>query len=110
MKFASIIAIAAAFALTAEAQRNGGVGGRGGGGRGRIARIARIARRFRNSEGALVGCKATDDDGDGPIGFGIMHQVEGEATFVRSVWKDLDFYEGFGEPDFDPRTFDVDVY
>merc|ERR1712186_288798 len=112
MKFASIIAIAAAFALTAEAQRNGGAGGRGGGGRGGRGgrgRIARIARRFRNSEGALVGCKATDDDGDGPIGFGIMHQVEGEATFVRSVWKDIDFYEGFDEPDFDPRTFDVDV-
>merc|ERR1711994_721724 len=111
MKFASIIAIAAAFALTAEAQRNGGGGGRGGNGGegGRGGRGGRIPRRFRDSDGALVGCKVREDS-DRPIGGGFMHQEEGEATYVRTCWKDLDFWDGFDDADFDPRTIDIAVY
>merc|ERR1711994_945311 len=111
MKYASIIVIAAAFALTAEAQRNGGGGGRGGhGGQGgRGGRGGRIPRRFRDSDGALVGCKVKDDS-DRPIGGGFMHQEEGEAAYVRTCWKDLDFWDGFDDADFDPRTIDIAVY
>merc|ERR1711953_1072423 len=89
MKFASIIAIAAVLSFSAEAQRNGDSdgdgerdGGRGGRGRGRIP------RRFRNGDGALVGCRVRES-ADGPIGGGFMYQNEG---------------------DFDPRTIDIDVY
>merc|ERR1712079_995976 len=111
MKYATIIAIAAAFTLTAEAQRNGGGGGRGGNGGegGRGGRGGRIPRRFRDSDGALVGCKVRDDS-DRPIGGGFMHQEEGEATYVRTCWKDLDFWDGFDDADFDPRTIDIAVY
>merc|ERR1712051_902242 len=94
MKFASIIAIAAAFALTAEAQRGGG--GRGGNGRGGRGRIP---RRFRDTDGALVGCRVKENP-DGPIGGGFMHQEEGEAAYVRTCWKDLDFWEGFDDMEF----------
>merc|ERR1711879_212200 len=107
MKYATIIAIAAAFALTAEAQRNGG-GGRGGQG-GRGGRGGRIPRRFRDSDGALVGCKVFEDS-DRPIGGGFMHQEEGEAAYVRTCWKDLDFWDGFDDAEFDPRTIDIAVY
>merc|ERR1712020_108414 len=109
MKFASIIAIAAVLSFSAEAQRNGDRdrdgdrdGGRGGG-------RGRIPRRFRNSDGALVGCRVRENP-DGPIGGGFMYQNEGEDTYVRTFWKDLDFWDGFDDEDFDPRTVDIDVY
>merc|ERR1712197_24624 len=111
MKFASIIAIAAVLSFSAEAQRNGDRdrdGGRDGGRGGRGGRH-RIPRRFRNSDGALVGCRVRENP-DGPIGGGFMHQNEGEDTFIRTVWKDLDFWDGFDDEDFDPRTIDIDVY
>merc|ERR1711953_329996 len=111
MKFASIIAIAAVLSFSAEAQRNGdsdGDGDRDGGKRGRGVH-RRIPRRFRNSDGALVGCRVRES-ADGPIGGGFMYQNEGEDTFVRTCWKDLDFWEGFDDEDFDPRTIDIDVY
>ena len=107
MKFASIIAIAAAFALTAEAQRNGG-GGRGGGGRGGRGGRGKIPRRFRDTDGALVGCRVKENP-DGPIGGGFMHQEEGEAAFIRTCWKDLDFWDGFDDME-DPRTMNINVY
>ena len=110
MKFASIIAIAAVLAFSAEAQR--GDGGRGGGrdgGRGGRGGRGKIPRRFRNSDGALVGCRVRENP-DGPIGGGFMHQNEGEDTYVRTCWKDLDFWDGFDDEDFDPRTIDIDVY
>merc|ERR1712073_253804 len=93
MKFATIIAIAAVLSFSAEAQRNGDSdgdgdrdGGRGGRGRG-VHRV--IPRRFRNSDGALVGCRVRES-ADGPIGGGFMYQNEGEDTFVRTCWKDVD--------------------
>merc|ERR1712141_120932 len=82
MKFASIIAIAAVLAFSAEAQR--GDGGRDGGRGGRGGR-GKIPRRFRNSDGALVGCRVRENP-DGPIGGGFMHQNEGEDTYVRTCW------------------------
>ena len=119
MKFASIIAIAAVLSFSAEAQRNGDRdrdgardgdrdGRRDGDREGRGGR-GRIPRRFRDSDGALVGCRVRDNP-DGPIGGGFMHQNEGEDTFIRTVWKDLDFWDGFDDEDFDPRTIDIDVY
>merc|ERR1712099_212054 len=111
MKFASIIAIAAVLSFSAEAQRNGDRdrdGGRDGDREGRGGR-GRIPRRFRDSDGALVGCRVRDNP-DGPIGGGFMYQNEGEDTFVRTCWKDLDFWDGFDDEDFDPRTIDIDVY
>merc|ERR1712020_580380 len=111
MKFASIIAIAAVLSFSAEAQRNGDGdrdGGRDGGRGGRGGR-GRIPRRFRNSDGALVGCRVRENP-DGPIGGGFMHQEEGEAAYVRTCWKDLDFWDGFDDEDFDPRTIDIAVY
>merc|ERR1712223_899814 len=111
MKFASLIAIAAVLSFSAEAQRNGDRdrdGARDGDREGRGGR-GRIPRRFRDSDGALVGCRVRDNP-DGPIGGGFMHQNEGEDTFIRTVWKDLDFWDGFDDEDFDPRTIDIDVY
>ena len=90
MKFASIIAIAAAFAFTAEAYRG------------------KIPRRFRNSDGALVGC-SVEENPDGPFGHGFMHQREGEAAFIRTCWKDLDFWDGFDYME-DPHTMNINVY
>merc|ERR1711879_506219 len=69
----------------------------------------RIPRRFRDSDGALVGCKVFEDS-DRPIGGGFMHQEEGEAAYVRTCWKDLDFWDGFDDAEFDPRTIDIAVY
>merc|ERR1739845_315551 len=86
--------------MGAQGNENGGIGGRGGRGR--------IPRRFRNSDGALVGCRVREEGS--PIGGGFMHQNEGEDTFVRTCWKDLDFWDGFDDEDFDPRTIDIDVY
>merc|ERR1712109_184593 len=111
MKFASLIAIAAVLSFSAEAQRNGDRdrdGRRDGDREGRGGR-GRIPRRFRDSDGALVGCRVRDNP-DGPIGGGFMHQNEGGDTFIRTVWKDLDFWDGFDDEDFDPRTIDIDVY
>ena len=108
MKFASIIAIAAALAFTAEAQGgNGDCDGQGGG-----KKRGRIPKRFWESTGTLLGCKATIEEAEeeGPVGGGFMHQIAGEATFVRTGWKDLDDWEGFDDADFDPRSFDVDVW
>merc|ERR1711953_245033 len=111
MKFASIIAIAAVLSFSAEAQRNGDSDGDGDrdGGRGGRGVHRRIPRRFRNSDGALVGCRVRES-ADGPIGGGFMYQNEGEDTFIRTCWKDLDFWDGFDDEDFDPRTIDIDVY
>ena len=111
MKFASIIAIAAVLSFSAEAQRNGDRdrdGGRDGGRGGRGGRH-RIPRRFRNGDGALVGCRVRENP-DGPVGGGFMYQNEGEDTYVRTFWKDLDFWDGFDDEAFDPRTIDIDVY
>merc|ERR1712051_780466 len=109
MKFASIIAIAAVLSFSAEAQGNGNGNGNGnGGGRGGRGGRGRIPRRFRNSDGALVGCRVREEGS--PIGGGFMHQNEGEDTFIRTCWKDLEFWDGFDDEDFDPRTIDVDVY
>ena len=101
MKSASIIAIVAALAYsTAEAKRNlmGGNGGSQG-----------IPDHFKYGDGALVGCRIQESP-DAPIGGGIMHQNEGEAVWVRSGWKELDFWGGFDDTEFDPRSFDLDVY
>merc|ERR1712218_565444 len=65
--------------------RDGGRGGRGG--------RHRIPRRFRNGDGALVGCRVRENP-DGPVGGGFMYQNEGEDTYVRTFWKDLDFWDG----------------
>merc|ERR1712051_1015323 len=109
MKFASIIAIAAVLSFSAEAQGNGNGNGNGnGGGRGGRGGRSRIPRRFRNSDGALVGCRVREEGS--PIGGGFMHQNEGEDTFIRTCWKDLEFWDGSDDEDFDPRTIDVDVY
>merc|ERR1712109_19780 len=92
MKFASIIAIAAVLSFSAEAQRDGDRDGRRDGDREGRGGRGRIPRRFRDSDGALVGCRVRDNP-DGPIGGGFMHQNEGEDTFIRTVWKDLDFWD-----------------
>merc|ERR1712061_83213 len=66
MKFASIIAIAAALAFTAEAQGgNGDCDGQGGG-----KKRGRIPKRLWESTGTLLGCKATIEEAEeeGPVG------------------------------------------
>ena len=63
MKFASIIAIAAALAFTAEAKKTQG-------------QYRRIPENFWENPGTLLGCGATNDDPvgvGGPIGGGFMH-------------------------------------